>query len=90
MTLIKRTLSSLPTYFILVFTIPISVAQRLEKLQRDFLWDGSGEEFKYQHLDWDVVCYLIQQGGLGVRRHAIFNHSLLANWLGIVACERDR
>jgi hypothetical protein len=36
-TLIKNTLSSLPTYFLSLFPIPKSVAHRLEKLQRDFL-----------------------------------------------------
>ena len=36
-TLLKSTLSSLLTYFLSLFTIPISVAHRIEKLQRDFL-----------------------------------------------------
>jgi hypothetical protein len=46
-TLIKSTLSNLPTYFLSTFSIPASVANRIEKLQRDFLWGGIGEEFKY-------------------------------------------
>ncbi|XP_075669821.1 uncharacterized protein LOC142639546 [Castanea sativa] len=37
LTLLKSTLSSLPTYFLLLFTIPTYVANRIEKLQRDFL-----------------------------------------------------
>ena len=44
-TLIKSTLSNLPTYFLSLFPIPVGVARRLEKLQRDFLWSGLGEEF---------------------------------------------
>jgi hypothetical protein len=36
-TLIKSTLSNLPTYFLSIFPIPSSVANRIEKLQRDFL-----------------------------------------------------
>jgi len=36
-TLIKSTLSNLPTYFLSLFLIPTSVANRIEKLQRDFL-----------------------------------------------------
>ena len=39
-TSIKSTLSNLPTYFLLLFPIPVAVAYRLEKLQRDFLWGG--------------------------------------------------
>jgi len=36
-TLIKSTLSNLPTYFLSLFSIPASVANRIEKLGRDFL-----------------------------------------------------
>ncbi|XP_042953731.1 uncharacterized protein LOC122290185 [Carya illinoinensis] len=39
-TLIKSTLSNLPTYFLFLFPIPARVALRIEKLQRDFLWGG--------------------------------------------------
>jgi hypothetical protein len=46
-TLIKSTLSNLPTYFLSLFHIPSSVANRIEKLHRDFLWSGIGEEFKF-------------------------------------------
>ena len=35
--LIKSTLSNLPTYFLSLFPIPTSVANRIEKLQRNFL-----------------------------------------------------
>lgn len=52
------------------------VASRLEKLQRDLLWGGF-EEFKYDFTDWDKSSTTVQEGGLGVRRLAIFNQSLL-------------
>ena len=37
LTLLKSTLSSLPTYFLSLFTIPKHVAERIEKLQCNFL-----------------------------------------------------
>ena len=45
-TLIKSTLSSLPTYFLSLFPIPAKVAKRVEKLQRDFLWSGIRDDRK--------------------------------------------
>ena len=45
-TLIKSTLSNLPTYFLFLFPIPASVANRIEKLQRNFLWDSLGDDPK--------------------------------------------
>jgi hypothetical protein len=54
-TLIKSTLSNLPTYFLSFFPIPSSVASRIEKLYRDFLRGGIGEEFKYHLVSWSKV-----------------------------------
>ena len=48
-TLIQSCLSHIPSYFLSLFRIPISVAKRLKKLQRDFLWLGAGEG-KKDHL----------------------------------------
>ena len=37
LTLLKSTLSSLPTYYLSLFTIPTHVANKIERVQRDFL-----------------------------------------------------
>ena len=39
--LLKSMLSSLPTYFLSLFIILTHVANKIEKLQRDFLWGDS-------------------------------------------------
>jgi hypothetical protein len=54
LTLIKSTLSNLPTYFLPLFPILVSVANRLEKLQRDFLWGGLNEEPKFHLVKWEL------------------------------------
>ena len=51
-TLIKSTLSSLPTYFLSLFPIPAKVAKRMEELQRDFLWNGIGDDRKLHLIKW--------------------------------------
>jgi hypothetical protein len=80
-TLIKSTLANVPTYFLSLFHLPSSVAAHLEKLQRDFLWDGLGEESKFHLVKWSKVCSPISDGGLGIRNFLLFNHALLGKWL---------
>ena len=40
-TLIKSTLSSLPTYFLSPLPVLVKVANSMEKIQRYFLWSGT-------------------------------------------------
>jgi hypothetical protein len=40
-----------------------SVANCIERLQRDFLWGGLGEEFKYHLVNWLKVCSPILRDG---------------------------
>ncbi|XP_028052432.1 uncharacterized protein LOC114256937 [Camellia sinensis] len=51
-----------------VHVIPVSVARRIEQLQRDSLWGDGGEGGHYHLVSWDRICRSKEQGGLGVRR----------------------
>ena len=75
--LLKSTLSSLPTYFLSLFTIPQAMAGRLEMIQRNFLWRASEKVFKYPLVAWEDVCMSVEVGQLGVRRNGLFNQALL-------------
>ncbi len=90
LTLLKSTLSSLPTYYLSLFTILVSVAKRLEKLQRNFLWGGSGEDSKHSLVRWDTVCSPIDWGGLGIRLLLPLNRALLGKWLWRFGVEKNR
>lgn len=81
LTLIKSTLGNLPTYFMSIFTIPVSVSSRMEKLVRDFLWEGKMVERKYHLVNWDSVCSNVKDGGLGIKNFRIFNRALMGKWL---------
>ncbi|KAF5476686.1 hypothetical protein F2P56_003400 [Juglans regia] len=81
LTLIKSILSNLPTYFLSLFQLPARVAARIEKLYRDFLWSGIGDEFKFHLISWDKVCRPLSSGGLGIKNLRTFNRALLGKWL---------
>lgn len=49
LTLIKETVAVMPNYFLSLFTIPISVANRMEAMFRRFLWHA--EHHKYHLVD---------------------------------------
>lgn len=43
-----------------------SVAERIEKLMRDFLWEGVGEGKKAHLINWEVVSQVKKRGSLKV------------------------
>jgi hypothetical protein len=76
LTLIKNTLSNIPTYYLSLFPIPMSVALRLERLQQNFLWSSIGDEVKFHLVNLHTICTLIQ-----------FNRALLGKWMWSFALE---
>ena len=61
--LLKSTLSSLPTYFLSLFTIPTHVANKNERL-KGFPMGG----FQAHLVGWDKVCASMENDGLRVRK----------------------
>ena len=64
-----------------LFKIPTSVAAKIERLQRDFLWSGVGEGKRDHLVSWDVVCKPKLRGGLGFGKISERNVALLGKWL---------
>jgi len=81
LTLIRSTLASLPTYYMSLFRIPTSVVNKLEKLRRDFLWEGMEGEKKLHLVNWKTICMTKEEGGLGIKDLVQVNRTLLGKWL---------
>lgn len=68
LTQVKATLVSMPNYFLSLFTIPSLVANKMEALFRNFLWNDSAEHHKYHLVDWKSCCKPMEYWGLGIRK----------------------
>ncbi|KAJ9680532.1 hypothetical protein PVL29_019761 [Vitis rotundifolia] len=88
-TLIRSSLASMPTYLMSLMRMPRVVKLRLEKIQRDFLWEGGALEKKPHLIKWGIVCSHKKKGGLGIRDLTTLNRALLCKWSWRFAVERD-
>ena len=88
LTLLKSILSNSPTYFLSLFPISAIVAKRIEKIQRNFLWGSSEEEFKFHLVNWEQICTPYPNGGLAIRYLRRFNKALFGKWSWRFAVER--
>ena len=69
--------------------MPAGVANHLEKLQRDFLWSGLGDEKRLHLVRWKNICMPLQSGGLAIKNLRLFNEALLGIWIWRLCTERD-
>ena len=77
LTLIHFVLSAIPIYYLSLFKASISMLNSMEKLMRDFLWEGGNLVGGEHLLDWDVVCLAKDKGGLGIGNLEKRNKALL-------------
>ena len=81
LTLIHSVLSSIPIFYLSLFKAPTGVIKAVEKVMRDFLWEG-GDLLGGDHLvGWPPVCLAKEKGGLGIGNVEKRNKALLMTWL---------
>ena len=60
---------------------------KLEKVQRDFVWEGGNPNRKPHLINWKIVCDGKDEGGLGIRNLSTLNRALLSKWVWRFAME---
>lgn len=86
--LVQSVLSNLPTYYMSVFKLPGQVADLLEKLMRNFLWDAQEDGKARSLVAWKTVQEPKERGGLGLGNLRKRNVALLGKWLWRFPLER--
>lgn len=68
-TLIRAVSSTIPSYIMQIFLLPVSVCAKMDKLNNRFLWGVNEERKRFISLrSWDSISVPKTAGGLGLRR----------------------
>lgn len=74
--LLRSVLSSPPTYFLSLFVAPKSISNKIEQMQRNFLWQNELGVRKIKWVSWEEICNPLDKGGLGIRPIRFANRAL--------------
>jgi hypothetical protein len=76
-TLSNSVLSTIPYYHMQYASIPKSICDEIEKIQRGFVWGDTEQGRKVHLIGWDMCCQQKIHGGLGIKKPRIMNEAFL-------------
>ena len=82
MVLIKSVMSVIPNYVMEGVTLPVHICDKLDKVNRDFLWGSTNEKRRMHMVGWSKVIKSKDDGGLGMQAARAKYIALLSklNW----------
>ena len=80
--LIKSVMSAIPNYVMQGVALPVHVCDKLDKINRGFLWGSTSEKRRMHMVGWSKVIKSKEDGGLGIEVARAKNIALLSklNW----------
>lgn len=79
--ILKSVPESIPIYWLNLSKVPNTVISKIDKLRKEFLWNGMNLDHCIIHLvGWNKVCKHKKEGGLGISSIRQRNTALLAKW----------
>jgi len=72
-----------------LFKVPSGVADKLVRIQRNFLWGWGSDGRKIVWASWKKVCKPREFGGLGIIDTKMFNLALLRKWIWRLGSDKD-
>ncbi|PWA91621.1 RNA-directed DNA polymerase, eukaryota [Artemisia annua] len=79
--LIKSVLNSLPTYFMSIYKVPVSICSKLESMRNKFFIGSEIGEKKMTWVSWNKCLASKISGGLGIGSILALNAGLLFKWI---------
>lgn len=76
-TLVQSSSSTMPSYTMQTMDLPSSVCDRIDKINKNFLWGDTAVKRKLHLINWHTVCKHKDNGGLGIRKAKSQNLALL-------------
>ena len=80
--LVNSVMSAIPNHVMQAAALPIHLCDKLDKINRDFLWGSTNEKRKMHMVGWGKIIKPQEEGGLGIQSTRAKNLALLAklNW----------
>ncbi|GKB12253.1 hypothetical protein Tco_0846176, partial [Tanacetum coccineum] len=87
--LIKSVISSMQVYWASMFILPVSIANEIEKLMRDFLWNFGVFKKGKSKVNWNSVCKPKVEGGLGIKSLETWNIALMSKHVWNIITQKE-
>ncbi|KAK9991108.1 hypothetical protein SO802_026093 [Lithocarpus litseifolius] len=80
--LVKSVMAAIPNHVMQGRILPVHLCDKLDKINRDFLWGSTNEKRKLHLVGWSKIITDKENGGLGIQAARSRNIALLAklNW----------
>ena len=78
----KSMMSAIPNHVMQGAALPNHLCDKLDKINRNFLWGSTNEKRKMHLVGWEKIIRPKEEGGLGIQPARAKNVALLAklNW----------
>lgn len=88
-TLIQASSTTIPNYAMQTMKLHVNMCDKLDRINRDFLWGDTPDKRKLHLVNWHTVCKDKDVGGLGLRKAQTQNMALLTKLGWKLVCQDD-
>ena len=65
--LVNSVMSAIPNHVMQAAALPTHLCDKLDKINRDFLWGSTNEKRKMHTVGWGKIIKPKEEGGLGIQ-----------------------